>query len=198
MVDDLEFTGERYTPEISGNIFLEHMHRYVLAAGFVTGRDVLDIACGEGYGSNFLAATASSVVGVDIAAVAVLHARAKYKSDRLSFLVGSVTAIPLPDASVDVVVCFETIEHIDAQEAMMMEVKRVLRPGGVMIVSTPDKATYTDATGNTNPYHVKELYRDEFGALLAGHFKHQKMHGQKIVFGSAIFADGDTGHLAGR
>jgi len=98
----------------------------------------------------------------------------------------SVTSIPLTDSSVDVVVSFETIEHIGAHAAMMAELKRVLRPDGVLIISTPDKATYTDATGNTNPYHVKELYQQEFEALLAEHFQHSRMHGQKIGFGSII------------
>lgn len=186
MVGDLEFTGERYMPDINGNIFLEHMHRYLLATNFVMGKTVLDIACGEGFGSNILAKTAACVIGVDIAEDAVNHARAKYGSDRLSFLNGSVTAIPLSDASVDVVVSFETIEHIEAHEHMMREVKRVLKPGGVLIISTPDRATYTDATGITNPYHVKELYRSEFEALLSGHFKNIIMHGQKISFGSVI------------
>ena len=91
MNENLEFTGERYMPEITGNIFLEHMHRYLLAARFVAGKTVLDIACGEGFGSKILAENASSVVGVDIAAEAVSHARSKYGSDRLTFLVGSVT-----------------------------------------------------------------------------------------------------------
>lgn len=186
MVGELQFTGERYMPEINGNIFLEHMHRYFLVAQFVADKVVLDIACGEGFGSNVLSGTAASVIGVDIAEEAVLHARSKYKSDRLSFKVGSVTAIPLPDASVDVVVSFETIEHIAEHEEMMVEVKRVLRPGGIFVVSTPDKATYTDATGQINPFHVKELYRDEFENLIAPHFKYFRLHGQKIGFGSII------------
>lgn len=186
MVSDLEFTGERFMPEVKGNIFLEHMHRYLLASNFVTGKVVLDIACGEGFGSNILAGTASSVIGVDIAQDAIIHARAKYGSDKLSFLTGSVTKIPLEDASVDVVVSFETIEHIDAHAEMMREVRRVLRPNGIFIASTPDKAIYTDATGLKNPYHVKELYRHEFEALLLEHFKHLRMHGQKIGFGSVI------------
>lgn len=186
MVGELQFTGERYMPEITGNIFLEHMHRYFLVARLVTGKAVLDIACGEGFGSNVLSGTAASVIGVDIAEEAVLHARSKYKSDRLSFKVGSVTAIPLLDASVDVVVSFETIEHISEHEEMLKEVKRVLRPGGMFVVSTPDKLTYTDATGQINPFHVKELYRGEFESLIASHFKHFRLHGQKIGFGSII------------
>ncbi len=182
----LEFTGERYMPEISGNIYLEHMHRYLLTASVVRGARVLDIACGEGFGSDILAETASDVIGVDISEAAILHASAKYARDGLRFEIGSVTAIPLPNESVDFVVSFETIEHIDGHQEMLAEVKRVLRPGGVLIVSTPEKSVYTDASDHVNPFHVKELYRDEFTALLSAHFAHVQMHGQKINFGSVI------------
>jgi SAM-dependent methyltransferase len=186
MQDSLEFTGERYMPEVGGNIFLEHMHRYRMALQYVAGKDVLDIASGEGFGSNLLATVAARVVGVDISSSAVNHARDHYKRDNLQFMVGSVTEIPLSAASVDVVVSFETIEHIDAHTAMLDEVRRVLRPGGVFIVSTPDKATYTDATGHTNPFHVRELYRNEFAALISSRFQHVTLHGQRIGFGSVI------------
>lgn len=182
----LEFTGERFMPEITGNIYLEHMHRYLLSAPLVAGARVLDIACGEGFGSDILAQTAAEVIGVDISEDAIRHARQTYQRAGLSFQVGSVTAIPLPDQSVDYVISFETIEHIDAHQEMLAEVRRVLRPGGVFIVSTPEKSIYTDASGHVNPFHVKELYHDEFANLLAGHFSHVQMHGQKINFGSVI------------
>lgn len=183
---ELEFTGERYVPAIGGNISLEHMHRYFLAERLAEGKDVLDIACGEGFGSNILARSAKSVVGVDISENAVAHATRKYASKKASFRVGSVTKIPLKDHSVDMVASFETIEHIAEHEEMMAEFKRVLRPGGLLIISTPDKATYTDASGNINTFHVRELYRDEFDALIRQYFAHVQMHGQRIGFGSII------------
>lgn len=189
MTAKLEFTGERYHPEIGGNLLLEHVHRYLFACRFVQDRQVLDIACGEGFGANILARTARSVIGVDIDESAIRHAEDKYRLQHLSFLTGSVTAIPLAAASIDVVVSFETIEHVDAHDAMLAEIKRVLRPGGVLIMSTPDKAVYSDATGQNNPYHVKELYREEFAALIAAHFDHHCMHGQKVGFGSLIAAE---------
>ncbi|QIG48825.1 methyltransferase domain-containing protein [Nordella sp. HKS 07] len=189
---ELEFTGERYVPAIGGNIFLEHMHRYFLAERIAKGKDVLDIACGEGFGSNILARSAKSVVGVDISENAVTHATRKYASEKAYFRLGSVTKIPLKDHSVDMVVSFETIEHIAEHEEMMAEIKRVLRPGGLLIISTPDKATYTDASGNTNTFHVRELYRHEFDGLIRQYFAHVQMHGQRIGFGSVIAPETDS------
>ncbi|WP_318284677.1 glycosyltransferase [Bradyrhizobium lupini] len=189
MSDDLDFTGERYVPAIGGNIYLEHMHRYHLAKNFVANKDVLDIASGEGFGSALLAEKASSVIGVDISDEAVLHAQTKYKAKNISFKTGSCEAIPLPPSSVDVVVSFETLEHIDAHERFLEEVKRVLRPDGVLIISTPEKHAYTVATGLVNPFHVKELFKNEFDQLLKKHFTHVSMHGQKVGFGSIIASE---------
>jgi glycosyltransferase involved in cell wall biosynthesis/SAM-dependent methyltransferase len=189
MQDDLEFTGERYVPGIGGNIFLEHMHRYRMALRYVEGRDVLDVASGEGFGTNLLASAARSAVGVDLSEDAVVHAKRKYVRENLNYIAGSCTAIPLGDDSVDVVVSFETIEHIGEHELMLSEIRRVLRPGGVLIISTPEKGAYTDATGLTNPFHVRELYRDEFSDLLKRHFRHVTTHGQRIGFGSLIVSE---------
>ena len=132
----LEFTGERYVPDVTGEIRHEHLHRYGLALGLLAGKDVLDIACGEGYGSAMLAAEARSVIGIDNAAKVVAHARKTYKkSTNLTFEVGDAKAIPLDDQSVDVVVSFETIEHLAEQDEMLAQIARVLRPGGLLIIS---------------------------------------------------------------
>ena len=187
--NDLEFTGERFMPGASDNISLEHTHRYRMALHYAKNKDVLDIASGEGYGSSLLAGVARSVVGVDISEAAVRHAQKSYRRENLEFRIGSCTNIPLPDHSLDLVVSFETLEHIDAHEEMLSEVRRVLRPGGCLIISTPEKAAYTDATGLINPFHVKELYRDEFTGLMARYFRHVTMHSQRIGFGSIIACD---------
>ena len=185
----MEFTGERFVPEVHGNIELEHLHRYLFASKAVAGKTVLDIACGEGYGSAMLAQTAHKVIGVDISPEAVSHAQTKYQADNLEFHIGSCTSIPLDAGSVDVVVSFETIEHHSEHDAMMREIKRVLRPDGAIVISSPDKLEYSDRPGYSNPYHVKELYRDEFKKLLHSYFRQHHIYGQRVIYGSAIFLE---------
>ena len=187
---DLEWTGERYLPRIGGGIELEHRHRYAVACQLAAGKRVLDIASGEGYGSNTLAEVAGHVTGVDISQEAVTFARSKYRRPNLEFKVGSCAQIPLDDHSVDVVVSFETIEHHTQHHEMMREIKRVLAPGGILIISSPDKLEYSDRTGYNNPFHVQELYRDEFTGLLNQYFQSHFLMGQRVIYGSAIISEG--------
>ena len=136
-----KYTGERLETHESGQGMLEHLHRYGVALEFCRHKDVLDIASGEGYGSNLLAKVARNITGVDISADTVREASEKYatRQKNLQFIEGSAAAIPAKAASFDVVVSFETIEHHDKHEEMMAEIKRVLRPGGMLIISSPDK-----------------------------------------------------------
>ncbi|WIX33794.1 glycoside hydrolase family 99-like domain-containing protein [Salinicola sp. JS01] len=182
----LPTTGERFLPEFDGGIVAEHQHRYRLAQRLVEGKDVLDIACGEGYGAHLLAERAARVTGVDIDTDTVAHARAAYPADNLEFLAGDCAEIPLADASVDVVVSFETIEHHDRHREMLAEIRRVLRPGGLLIISSPDHHEYSVARDFDNPYHVRELSRDEFDGLLGEYFAHHALFGQRVVYGSLV------------
>ena len=185
----LEFTGERFTPECVREIWYEHWHRYVFARAFAPGRRVLDAACGEGYGSAMLAATAASVLGVDIADAAVAHARQRYAHHaNLRFEQGDCTALTCADAQFDLVVSFETLEHVAAQEALIAGFARTLAPDGLLIVSSPDKRTYSEKSGFRNEFHVRELYRDELLALLRPHFPFVRLYAQKLLFQSAIWA----------
>lgn len=185
----LEFSGERFTPECVREIFYEHLHRYAFAAGLASGRRVLDAACGEGYGSALLAQEAAAVLGLDVSAATVAHARARYgKRDTLRFDVADVTALDaLPAHSFDLIVSFETLEHVEAQEAMLDGFVRLLAPGGILLVSTPDKHVYSDLSGFRNEYHVRELYRHEFEAMLQARFAHRRLFGQKLLFQSALW-----------
>jgi SAM-dependent methyltransferase len=187
----LEFTGERFTPECVREIWYEHWHRYAFARHFAQGKRVLDAACGEGFGSALLAQSARDVLGLDIADKAVAHAQARYAAQaNLRFSQGDCTALTLPQASVDLVVSFETLEHVHAQEPMIAGFARVLADDGVLLVSSPDKRTYSDVAGFQNEFHVRELYRDELLALLAPHFPHVHLYGQKLLFQSAIWSLG--------
>ena len=176
--------------EVTDYSFLEaeHLHRYAIAKHFCTDKHVLDIASGEGYGSSLIAMSAQSVVGIDIDELSVTNANDKYsiKKKNLKFIQGSLTKIPLPDNSVDVITSFESIEHISEHEMAFLEFKRVLKSDGVLIISTPDKFYYTDTSGTKNPYHIKEFYRSEFSSILNKFFLNSVIMQQKYMCGSLI------------
>jgi ubiquinone/menaquinone biosynthesis C-methylase UbiE len=190
MSQDLEFTGERFVPGTAGEIWHEHWHRYHFAAPLVAGLDVLDVACGEGYGSALLASSAAKVIGADIAPTAVEHARERYaRVANLEFRQADCAALPFAAASFDAVVTFETIEHIEAQEAFLDEIRRVLRPDGLLILSCPNKAEYSDRRGFTNEFHVRELYRPELERLVTSRFVHALWYGQRQSFYSVVWPE---------
>lgn len=185
--DDLPFTGERFVPGVRGEIWMEHWHRYHLAARWAAGKRVLDVACGEGYGSALLARCASHVAGVDLSDAAIAHARKAYAgTPNLEFHVAPCTRLPLADASIDLAVSFETIEHIGEQSEFLAELARVLHPGGVLVLSCPNKLEYSDRRNYVNEFHVKEPYRDELAALVAARFPHAQWYGQRPTFFSVI------------
>ena len=186
----LPFTGERFTPETLGAIWYEHWHRYCAALPLAQGKRVLDCACGEGYGSWLLAGAASAVTGVDIDDAAIAHATTRYgERSNLAFVHGSCTQLPLADASVDLVVSFETIEHIAEQEAMLAEFARVLDPRGALVISSPNKAVYAHDADASNHFHVRELDRDELASALAKHFPQQLWYGQRVLAHSLLWAE---------
>ena len=185
----MEATGERFLPDkMHGITRSEHLNRYYFVTSQFNLKDktVLDIASGEGYGSNILSQHAKKVYGVDIDEEAVSHASLKYKADNLQYMQGSATNIPIDNNVIDIVVSFETIEHHDKHEEMMCEIKRVLKPNGILIISSPNKKEYTDMSGYKNQFHVKELYTDEFLELVSGHFSNTKLLWQRYVDGSII------------
>jgi SAM-dependent methyltransferase len=161
----VEFTGERVIPDqVNVDLLNEHMARYMFAARWAAGKRVLDAGCGTGYGAAEMARTAQRVVGIDRAAEALSFAREHYQAANLEFEKASCAALPFADASFDLVAAFEIIEHMDDWREFLLEVRRVLAPGGQVIVSTPNRLYYTESRGATgaNPFHVHEFDFEEF------------------------------------
>ena len=179
----MKFTGERFIiGQTLGDIVVEHLQRYQSVSEFVKGKIVLDAACGEGYGSYILSNFADKVFGIDISIEAIEYAREKYNNCNLEYRCASINNIPLQDNSVDVIVSFETIEHVtfDLQKEFLAEIKRVLKPDGILIISSPDKRTYSDIRNFNNIYHVHEMYKDEFKNFLKKYFKNATFFKQGI------------------
>jgi GT2 family glycosyltransferase/SAM-dependent methyltransferase len=170
------------------------MHRYFWAATVVTGRRVLDLGSGEGFGASILAAgEETEVVGIDIDERTVEHAQLNWAGPRTSFKVGNALDLSeFEDGSFGAVVAFEVIEHVEEQERVLAEVARVLAYDGVLIISTPDRRLYSDATGQVNPFHQHELTYEEFSALLEGPFPHVAVWGQRTITGSHLAALGSS------
>lgn len=172
----LDYTGERMVPEKADAItFWEHVYRYRFAAPYAKGRKILDIACGEGYGTASLAAAgASSVIGIDISEEACAHARKRYDVDAR---VGDAENISLPEDSIDLVVSFETIEHVTNPDRFLDECQRVLVAGGTLVISTPNRIIYSGEEQH-NPFHYRELNEQEFMSLLSSRFDEVELYEQ--------------------
>ena len=184
----LEWTGERCVPWVDDlQVLYEHLHRYFFAADLAEGKRVLDLGCGEGYGSAILAERAKDVLGVELDPVAIQHAATNYQLDNLEFRQASVLELDhLPDGSFDLVVCYEVLEHITEHDELLSLARRVLCPDGVLVISTPDREIYSEAADYHNPYHVRELSLGEFDELLGRFFSHHALWGQIVTAGSTL------------
>ena len=187
-MDELKPTRERFTYE-GGDIEIEHYHRYQLASALADGKRILDIASGEGYGSHLLSKSAKHVTGVDISKECVEYANRRYGGKNLEYRHGEAAKIPLEEGSVDMVVSFETLEHHDQHDAMFEEIRRVLVPGGILVISSPDKRHYSDDAGFQNEFHVKELYFEEFKELVSKFFQNHRFYFQRMVKGSLVLPE---------
>jgi GT2 family glycosyltransferase/SAM-dependent methyltransferase len=184
----IEWTGERcvpWGPDVQ--VVYEHFLRYRWAAEIVSGRRVLDLASGEGFGAAILAESAESVVGVDIDEQTVEHSRLNYDGPAIDFQVGDARDLSgFEAASFGAVVAFEMIEHVDEHARVLDEITRVLEPGGLLILSTPNRRAYSDAIGQNNPFHLHELSLHELVALLSERFAHHRLWGQRTITGSTL------------
>jgi O-antigen biosynthesis protein len=188
---ELIFTGERFMPHQTDPLLaLEHYHRYLFASRVAKGKRVLDIACGEGYGSAFLSKTAAEVVGIDSDDATIAHARSKYSSiSNLSFEVGHCEDPLDAHGNFDIIMGFEMLEHLDetAQARFLGNVKRILRPGGLFIVSSPEKNEYAQASRAKNQYHKHELTLPEFESLLRTCFEQVCLSAQRVLYLSTMW-----------
>ncbi len=179
---DMEFTGERVVPEKTPQtIYHEHIYRYIFAAGLARGKMVLDVACGTGYGLAYMVGEgAERGVGVDLSPEAVSYAQERFTSNgRTCFICADAVRMPFFDSSFDVVVSFETIEHIRKYARFLAECRRVLKEGGLFVCSTPNRRVFSpDLPRPINPFHVREFWADEFHRLLCRYFADVKLYGQ--------------------
>lgn len=165
----LTLTGERTVPGIDAENywFRRHEVAYELLAPRCADAVVLEAGCGEGYGADLIAGTARQVIGLDYDDSAVAHVRARYP--RVDMRQGNLADLPLADGAVDVVVNFQVIEHLWDQGQFVRECLRVLRPGGLLLMSTPNRITFSPGRDTPiNPFHTRELNAAEMTELLVG------------------------------
>ena len=188
----MEFTGERAIPgQTNPDLMNEHWARYAFAEALVGSKRVLDAGCGVGYGAARLAEVAAEVVALDQARDPLTAGGKQYSHPRLRFVQGDCTRFPFADSSLDAVVAFEVIEHLDEWKALIEESRRVLVPAGQFIVSTPNRLYYGEAREDPNPFHVHEFTHDEFREELGRCFPHVMLflenHADALVFAGEQF-----------
>ncbi len=175
------FGGERLDSKsgLSKNNLTEHLARYGQVPGN-TEAIILDIGCGSGHGSSLLAKKFKKVYGVDVAEDAIAYAKKNWATLNAEFMVGSGTAIPFADKTFDAVAAFEVFEHIEKWGLFLQEIKRVLKPGGKLYMSTPNKDIYSPGTKKPiNPHHFFEMTIPEFKNALSNYFVIEKFCGQR-------------------
>jgi SAM-dependent methyltransferase len=191
--DDLPLTGERTIPGLAEENYWFRRHEVVYQRLLerCADRDVLEAGSGEGYGADLIAGVARHVIGLDYDDSAVAHVRARYP--RVDMRQGNLAELPLDDDTVDVVVNFQVIEHLWDQGQFVDECARVLRPSGVLLMSTPNRITFSPGRDTPiNPFHTRELDAAELTELLTGAgFRVEAMLG---VFHGAGLAELDARH----
>jgi O-antigen biosynthesis protein len=185
----IDWTGERCVPWAPDPpVIYEHYHRYLFASQLVRGRNVLDLASGEGFGAALLAEAALSVTGIDIEQLTIEHSRRNYSAENLEFTVADARELSqFEPATFGVVVAFELIEHLAEHDRLLSAIERVLTPDGIVVMSSPDRTVYSEARDFQNPFHVRELTSEELLSLLRGRFTNVQAWGQRLLGGSMIW-----------
>jgi SAM-dependent methyltransferase len=169
----LILTGERTLPDVAGENywFQRHLVAYNYLLERVGGKRVLDLGCGEGYGADLLASRAADVVGVDLAPEAIYHARKTYRRPNLRFLYMDIYDLQLEDNSFDMVCSLQVIEHLHKPERFMEEARRVLKPGGKCVITTPNRLIISPGRETpVNPFHIFEFDDGQFDEFMRGYF----------------------------
>lgn len=182
----IQFTGERMIPQYNKGelIYLEHISRYYFAKQFIKNKIVLDIACGSGYGTNYLFQSgAKKVIGIDISNETIAYCQRKYKNKNISFLQGNIEKpLPFSTNEFDVIVSMETIEHLHNQKSFLNECKRILKKNGILIISTPNALVYPKG----NKFHINEFTPKEFKKILLRYFKYVELFYQNNIISNYI------------
>jgi len=179
--------SERFTNEFTPPwVKAEHLARFEFACQFVKDKIVVDCACGSGIGSQMFAqASAQKIFAFDLSADAIKSAIANFQQPNIIFQQGDATNLPTPDHSADVYISFETIEHLPDAEKFLQEVKRVLKPDGIFICSTPNRTITNPHTKITdmpwNKFHIQEYTQEEFTDLLKKYFSTIELRGQNKI-----------------
>ncbi len=183
----MEFTGERIIPgSVNDDLLNEHLCRYRFAQLLVENKVVLDVGSGVGYGSKILAEKAGSVLALDISEEAVRYAEERYAGENIEQVVGDCHELPLAGDSMDVVVSFELIEHLQGQRAHLLEVSRVLKPDGMTVISTPNRVFYSQESNQANPFHTHEFEFREFLDFLKSVFSSVQIYFQNHIAGLIV------------
>lgn len=181
--DAVSNRGERVLPGDRAALLAEHAHRYEFAVKFIGAKDtVLDCASGSGYGTKILAGRAEKVIGVDVSPVAVAYARARYQGSNLEFVERSAESLGFEDHRFDVFCSFETLEHLQSPDALLRQARRLLKSGGLLLCSTPNRVASGLRPGERphNPFHLREWSLAELNSLLCRYFRNVEYFGQRI------------------
>lgn len=160
-------------------LHLMHQSDYERAQKLVRDKIVLDLGCNSGYGTNILSRACNRVIGADVSQNAIETATAKYQRDNLSFLLIDGLSLPFESASFDVITSFQVVEHIADYATYFREIRRVLKPDGILLLTTPNAAIRVKPGAKPwNPFHVHEFRSNEFRTFLQGYFPSVKVIGQ--------------------